>query len=182
MWSATRVAACVAFAAFVGWEGLQGRYSTASHASIAGAIAAVLVLAVAAGSGRQRQRSGAWLRGAARGLRGLSTGGDPHRAQRAGALGRAQRASALGWVLLIAVTVVWDVATFVAQRRSLPTLSRLFGDVTGHEWGRALVFAGWLALGLYLSLGWRRPRLVARANRADRADRAGSSPPEERTG
>ncbi|MGH8987287.1 MAG: hypothetical protein ACRDXC_01640, partial [Acidimicrobiales bacterium] len=49
----------------------------------------------------------------------------------------------------------WDAASFAAKEHGLPTLSRLIGDVTDHQWGRALVFAAWLSLGLYLALAWR---------------------------
>ena len=61
------------------------------------------------------------------------------------------------WALLIAATIGWDMTSFVEQKHYLPTLSRLFGAVTDHDWGRALLFAAWLVLGLYLALGRRLP-------------------------
>lgn len=135
-------------AAFVAWEGLQGRFSTASHVSILAVAAAMLLVALIAGRGRQRKTSRAWMRDVTRAPRRIIVGG---LARSPVALG------ALVWTLLIVATVAWDLVSFVAERHSLPTLSRLFGDATDHHWGRALVFAVWLALGLYLAVGWRRP-------------------------
>jgi|GEM_PF-1219341 hypothetical protein len=142
-------------AAFCAWEGLQGRYSTASHVSILATIALVLTLAAAAGRGCQRRRSRTWARAAWRAVRAQLS---RRRARSAAAAG------ALGWVVVISATVGWDAFSFAMQRHSLPTLSRLFGAVTDHEWGRALLFAAWLAFGLYLALGWRRGSQGRRAN------------------
>ncbi|HTX62510.1 MAG TPA: hypothetical protein VMD28_02650 [Acidimicrobiales bacterium] len=135
-------------AAFAAWEGVQGRFSVASHASILAAVGVVLALALIAGRGRQRTHSAAWTRRMLRGFRAPFL---------RGRLRTAAVAGGLVWVLLIAATIGWDAASFARQRHALPTLSRLFGDVTDHDWGRALVFAAWLVLGLYLAVGWRSP-------------------------
>jgi hypothetical protein len=148
-WPLPRLVADLCALAFVAWEGVQGRYSAASHAGILAAIAVVLLLGMLTGRGRQRKRSGAWLGDAARAVRTMFAEG---RVGTPGARG------ALVWVLLIAATIGWDMTSFVEQQHSLPTLSRLFGAVTDHDWGRALLFAAWLVLGLYLALGRRLPR------------------------
>ncbi|HVC14427.1 MAG TPA: hypothetical protein VND62_06165 [Acidimicrobiales bacterium] len=143
-----RAVGVVALAALVAWEGSLGRYSAASHASVLAVIVSVVLLALVAGRSRQRASSRTWAGGIVRMLR-----------------------EAAVWSVLIAATVSWDLASFVAQSHSLPTLSRILGAVTDHDWGRALVFAAWLVLGLYLTLGERRGP-VARA--------AGEGPPRER--
>lgn len=135
-------------AGFVAWEGMQGRYSAASHVSTLCVIAVVLVLAAWAGHGRQRTPSRVWLRGLWRDSRGMVGHGQALSARSVGAA---------VWTLLIAATAAWDGASFAVQRHWLPTLSRMFGAITDLQAGRALVFAGWLVLGLYLALGWRRP-------------------------
>ena len=146
VWPLPRLVAGPALLGLVAWEGLQHRYSVASHASILAVIGATLLLALVAGRTRQRRRSRTWL-------------GDGWSAVREQLVRRRARtaaaAGALGWVLVISATVGWDGYSFAMQRHSLPTLSRLFGAVTGHDWGRALVFAAWIALGLYLAVGWR---------------------------
>ncbi len=146
---AVGLATTVLVAAIAGWEGVQGRFSTASHASILAVVATIVLLAVAVGRGRQRAVSRAWISAAVGSARRV---GVAWRTRRRALIGT------VGWVVLLAGTAGWDTASFVEQERSLPTLSRLFGAVTGHDWGRALVFAAWLALGLSLALGWRRPR------------------------
>jgi len=155
-------------AAFVAWEGLQGRYSTASHVSIIAVILAMLLLAIASGRGRQRRRSRTWLRDA------WSAAREQLIRRRAGT---AAAAGALGWVLVISATAGWDGFSFAMQRHSLPTLSRLFGEVTDHEWGRALLFAAWLALGLYLSVGWRRGRQLPRTDGRNPRQPVSTPPP-----
>jgi hypothetical protein len=172
VWPLPRLVAGLGVAGFAAWEGLQGRYSTASHVSILTAIAALLLLAVIAGRGRQRKRSRTWLRDAWRSGREQLI---RRRARSAAAAG------VLGWVLVISATVGWDGYSFAMQRRSLPTLSRLFGAVTDHEWGRALFFAAWLALGLYLAVGWRRGSDAARAQHPGPGDPAGTPPRPPRT-
>lgn len=150
----TWLAGGAAVVAFVAWEGLQGRFSAASHTSILVVVGAVLLLALAAGRGRQRKKTRAWARDAVRTLRRVP---DAWRTRPAALAGAAV------WILVIVATIGWDAASFMEQERSLPTLSRIFGAVTDHEWGRAVVFAAWLALGLYLALGWRLGRSSARA-------------------
>jgi hypothetical protein len=151
--SALRLVAFLALAGFAGWEGVLGRFSTASHVSILATVAAVLGLALVVGRGRQREAARTWV---------LAAGRAPRDVVRRARAGSATATGALVWTCLIAVTIAWDAVSFTAQRHSLPTLSRIFGAVTDHQWGRALVFAGWLALGLYLAVGWRlttgRPR------------------------
>ncbi len=138
----------LAAAAFVAWEGVQGRFSTGSHAGILAAIGVVLVLALVSGRGRQRKSGRAWVRDSARAIRAPLDAGRRRTARVVGAL---------VWVLLIGATAGWDATSFTEQKRDLPTLSRLFGDVTDHDWGRALVFAAWVVLGIYLATGWRQP-------------------------
>ena len=167
VWPLPRLVADLAAAGFVAWEGLQGRYSTASHVSILAVIAAVLVLATIAGRGRQRRRSRTWLRVAWSAVREQLV---RRRARSAVAAG------VLGWVLVISATVGWDGFSFAMQRHSLPTLSRLIGAVTDHEWGRALLFAAWLAFGLYLAVGWRLGLQEPRAKSRGLGD-PGSTPP-----
>jgi hypothetical protein len=125
----------VPLAALSAWEGTLWRQSAAAHWSVGLSIAAVVVLAVVLGRGRQAEGSGAWLSGAARAVAGwrrtpsLTTG-------------------VAVWAVLIAAVVGWDLTSFVHQSHELPTLSYQFGRVTRWHWGRALVFAAWLAAGL----------------------------------
>ena len=148
VWPLPRLVADLLALAFAAWEGVQGRYSAASHAGILAAIGIVLLLAALAGRGRQRTRSGAWV---GDGTRAIATVLGRGRIRSAAARG------ALVWALLIVATIGWDMTSFVEQKHDLPTLSRLFGAVTDHDWGRALLFAAWLVLGLYLALGRRLP-------------------------
>lgn len=132
------------------WEGTVSRSSADAHWSVGAAIAAVALVGVAAGRGRQWTRSAAWLRGAASAVRRTVMARDA----------RPEPALWMGttlWALLVAVTIGWDLDSFAHQAHSLPTLSSLVGDVTRHDWGRALVFGAWLAVGAYVALGWRRP-------------------------
>lgn len=135
-----RAAAAAGIASMAAWEGVQGRQSVASHASILAVVGGTLALAAVAGRRRQRCRTGDWARGLLR------------------SRGTAPVAGSVLWAVLVVVTVGWDLASFLAQRRWLPTLSRLIGAVTDHPAGRGALFACWIALGLYLALGWRRPR------------------------
>ena len=168
-WPLPRLFADLVMAGFVAWEGLQDRYSTASHVSILAVILATVLLAIAAGRGRQRRRSRTWLRHARSAVREQLV---RRRARTAAAAG------ALGWVLVISATAAWDGFSFAMQRHSLPTLSRLFGEVTDHDWGRALLFAAWLALGLYLAVGWRRGRQEPRTDGRSLGQPAGMPPPQ----
>jgi MYXO-CTERM domain-containing protein len=142
----SRLVAGTALLAFVVWEGLQGRYSVASHASVLTVIGLTFLLAVAAGRGRQHESSRVWL---------LDAGRAPKKVTH-GRWRTPAAAGAIAWTALITVTVAWDGVSFIEQKHSLPTLSRIFGAVTDHEWGRAFAFAAWLALGLCLALGRRR--------------------------
>ena len=159
----TAAAACAAAAAFSAWEGTLGRYSSPAHASVLAVIAAALVTAAVAGHGRQRRRSADWARGV---LRALADGAA---AARRGSLAP-RAAGALVWTAVAAATIGWDANSFARRSHALPTLSRLVGDVTDHQWGRALVFAAWLALGAYLAAGWRREPPVEGGGPAARAD------------
>lgn len=144
------VAGVTALVAFAAWEGTQSRRATDAQWSVLGAIACALVVAAVAGRHRQRKSSISWARDGLGAigddLRGPSTRGAPMLA-------------GIGiWAALIVATISWDLYSFSLEVHSLPTLSRLFGDVTAHDWGRALVFAGWLALGACLTFGWRKGR------------------------
>lgn len=149
--------------ALVVWEGTLPRFSPASRESVAGTIAALAALAVVAGRGAQRTSSATWARTALGALRRTGS-------TRLGRPGAVSRAGAAAWVLLVAVTIGWDLTSFVAQVRWLPTLSRLAGDVTGRPWGRSVVFAAWFLLGASLALGSRvtqRRRAAAPSGRPD---------------
>lgn len=127
------------------WEGLQWRQSAAAHWSVGLSVVAVVVLAVVLGRGRQAQRSRDWLSAAARAVAGW----------------RRTRRLALGvavWTVLIVAVVGWDLASFARQSHDLPTLSYQFGRVTRWHWGRAVVFAAWLAAGLGLAAACLAPR------------------------
>jgi hypothetical protein len=125
------------------WEGTLSRQSAAAHWSVTLVAIVTVAAALIAGRGRQRTGSGAWLTGAVR------------------AIGRWRRtplfaAGIAVWVLLVLTVIGWDLNSFVHQAHDLPTLSYYFGRVTRWWWGRALVFAAWLAVGGYLAVGWRR--------------------------
>jgi hypothetical protein len=148
VWPLPRLLADLACAAFVAWEGVQGRYSAASHVSILAVIGVMLLSALVWGRGRQRKGSWTWVRDAFPALRAVFV---------AGRVRTAVVAGALVWAMLIVATIGWDATSFIEQRHDLPTLSRLFGDVTDHDWGRAVVFAAWLVVGVYLAFGSRVP-------------------------
>jgi len=96
-----------------------------------------VVAAVIAGWSRQRMRTRAWLSSTSRAVRGwrraplFSTG-------------------VVVWTLLILAVIGWDLNSFVHEVHYLPTLSYEIGRVTRYEWGRALLFAAWLAAGIGL--------------------------------
>jgi hypothetical protein len=142
-----RLLACLALLGLAAWEGVQERYSTASHLSILVLIGVMIALALVEGRDRQRTPSRTWSRSILRAPQALL---HPR-------VWSPATWGSMGWILLIAATIAWDLTSFTARLRSLPTLSRLCGDVTDHDWGRALFFAAWLTLGAYLALGWRRP-------------------------
>ena len=151
LWPLPRLVVVLGAAGLSAWEGTLQRTSVGARWSVGATIAAVLLAAVLWGRNRQQEGSGAWARHCAGALSSALTGRATGRATRAVVLGAAV------WVALIAAAIGWDLYSFALQLHALPTLSRLFGDVTRHEWGRRAVFAGWLLLGGYLALGWRRP-------------------------
>ena len=148
------LSALLALAAFVVWEGTLSRTAPAAHDSVLAVIALGVVAAVVLGRGRQRSRSGAWLLGGAstvaRDLAGR------------GRRSAAAVASTIVWILLIFAVIGWDLYCFSREVSYLPTLSRLFGDVTRYGWGRSLVFAAWLVLGACLAAGGRARAVPAR--------------------
>lgn len=148
-WSRARwlVALALAALALAGWQGTIDQRSTTAHVSVLAVIAVALVTATVAGRGRQRATSADWVRHGADTMWGDLTGAN----RRPPAL----VAGTFVWVVLVAATIGWDLNSFVHQAHDLPTLSRVVGDVTRHQWGRALVFAAWLGLGAYLSVGGR---------------------------
>lgn len=149
-WRPWLLVASIAVLAFAGWEGTLSRTAPAAHWSVLATIACALIVAAAAGRHLQRKSSGVWLRD---GL-GAIAGDVTRRTRRPAPL----VAGVAIWTALILAGIGWDLYSFSKEVQYLPTLSRLFGDVTGHDWGRALVFACWLALGAYLAVGWRRGR------------------------
>lgn len=157
-WSRPRwlvaLATAIVALALAAWEGTIGQGSATAHVSVLAVIALAIVTATLAGRGRQQATSADWVRRGAGAMWGDVTG--TSRRPRTRVFGT------LAWIVLVAATIGWDLTSFVHQAHDLPTLSRVVGDVTRHEWGRALVFAAWLALGAYLSVGGRR-RCRARA-------------------
>ena len=127
------------------WEGTVVQSSARAHASVLAVIGVTLATAGLVGRRQQRRRSADWARRAGAVL-------DPGGRRRPVAL----VVGTVAWVVLVAATIGWDLNSFVHQAHDLPTLSRLVGDVTRHDWGRALVFAAWLALGAYLAMGGRQ--------------------------
>lgn len=141
----------VALAAFAGWEATLGRFSLEGRVGVGAAIGAALLLALATGRGRQRKPSATWAADGGRAAWAALRAQGPARAPAAVLAG-------LGlWVVVVLGTIGWDVTSVVRQLPSLPTLSRLVGDVTRHDWGRGLLVGAWGALGAYLAAGWRRP-------------------------
>lgn len=135
----------MALAALSVWEGMQWRQSSAAHWSVALTIVAVVVVALVLGRGRQAERSGTWCSAGARAVAGW------RRTLRLSA-------SVAVWTLLLAAIVAWDLTSFVHQSHDLPTLSYEIGRVTRWHWGRALVFALWLAAGVGLAAACLVPR------------------------
>jgi hypothetical protein len=151
-WSPARwlvaLAVAVAALALASWEGTIDQSSATAHVSVLALIAVAIVTAMLTGRGRQRATSADWVRQGAGAMWGDVTGA--HRRPPVLVVGT------LAWIVLVAATIGWDLTSFVHQAHDLPTLSRVVGDVTRHQWGRALVFAGWLGLGAYVSVGGRR--------------------------
>jgi len=147
----TRAATGLVALCWAGWDGTLRWQSTAAHAGVPGAIAAVVVIALAGGHGRQLSDSRAFA-------------GEAVRAVRRG-LRRPSLAAALvlGWVLLAAAVLAWDLNSLLAASRRLPTLSRLSGELTRHEAGRAALGLAWITLGTAIALGRRAPARPAAA-------------------
>jgi hypothetical protein len=145
------VAGVLVLAGLAAWEGGQGRKTAAAHWSVGAVIVAAPVLALVLGRRAQRETSRQWLREIGGALRSVATG----------TAWRQHPISVVGgvaWGVLIAAVVGWDLNSFAHQSHDLPTLSRFAGAVTRYWWGRSLVFAAWLALGVYLVAGWRLRR------------------------
>jgi hypothetical protein len=101
------------------------------------------VLAVVFGRGRQRRASAPWARGFL-----------DHEA----CATDFPVAAVVIWVVVLSLIVAWDLTSFIAQSRELPTLSYFIGRVTRYRAGRAAFFLCWLLIGLGLALGSRRAR------------------------
>lgn len=144
-------AAVTVLLVFATWEGVQSRRSASAHWSVLAVIACSWGVAAVVGRGLQHKSSARWARDGFHAI-----GGDLRRRSSRGA---PMVAGAAVWTTLIVGTVGWDLYSFSRQVHSLPTLSRLIGDVTDQHWGRAIVFAGWLALGTCLVIGWRDRRI-----------------------
>jgi hypothetical protein len=116
---------------------------------VATTIVVVAIVTVVAGRGRQQLTSGIWVV-------------DVARAARAWRTRPLYAAGVTVWVVLLLAVVGWDANSFAHQAHDLPTLSYYVGRVTRLAWGRALVFAAWLAAGFGIALGC----LVRRAPQA----------------
>jgi hypothetical protein len=66
-----------------------------------------------------------------------------------------QKMSLMVWIVLIGGAASWDLVSFIEQSHRFPTLSYFIGHITKYEAGRGLLFALWLALGIYLALAGR---------------------------
>jgi hypothetical protein len=117
-------------------------------------IAGVALATLVVGRGRQRTTTVAWLADAGRAAVGWR--------ERPG-----YAAGIAVWAALLLATVGWDLNSFAHQAHDLPTLSYFTGRVTRFAWGRALLFAAWLAAGVGIAAGC----LVERAARHSGADR-----------
>jgi hypothetical protein len=137
------VVAVAAAAAFSWWEGGLRQFETAGHVGVLAAIALAFLALAVAGRGRQARPSLAWARG-------------PLALRRHLAHDRSATVGAAVWTVLVLAVIGWDLNSFVRQSATVPTLSTIFGHVTSSQPGRTALFAGWLALGAALAVGWRR--------------------------
>lgn len=133
------------------WEGMQWRQSPAAHWSVGLSIAVAVVLALVLGRGRQAQRSSAWVSEAGRSVTGWRR------------TPRLSGAVAV-WAVLILAVVGFDLVSFLHQSHDLPTLSYEIGRLTRWHWGRAVVFAAWLAAGVGLATACLVPRSRRRSD------------------
>lgn len=64
--------------------------------------------------------------------------------------GGAARRAYLGWVVLLAVVVAWELVEYLGRgsRSMHPTLSSMVDALDAHFWGKAVVFLAWLSLGV----------------------------------
>jgi hypothetical protein len=62
----------------------------------------------------------------------------------------------------VLAVVGWDLNSFAHQAHDLPTLSYYTGRITRFAWGRALVFAAWLAAGVGIAVGYLVERVPRR--------------------
>ena len=102
-----------------------------------------LVMAVVLGRGRQRRSSGAWIAQSA------------HWVQHRRTQPTSFRVAVIVWTALVVAVVGWDLANFIVQSHSLPTLSYFIGRVVAYRAGRGVLFAVWLVIGAYLVSGGR---------------------------
>jgi hypothetical protein len=126
------------------WQAGQSRHARTTHWAVALIVVAAVLTAAFIGRNRQRTRSGAWATDVVRGVRSWRQ--QP----------RATVISVVAWTTLVAAVVSWDLASFIAQSHTLPTLSYFIGHVTRYRVGRGVCFAVWLGVGAYLVAGWRR--------------------------
>ena len=112
-------------------------------------IVAVAVATLVAGRGRQRA---------------TPVPGSPTRAEppSPGATRPGYAAGVAVWAVLLVAVVGWDLNSFAHQAHDLPTLSYLVGRATRFTWGRALVFAAWLAAGVGIAVGCLAARSARR--------------------
>jgi len=123
------------------WEGGLTRDSQGAHAGVELVGLAAVVAMVVLGWGRQRESTRTWAGATIHHVR-------PGRS-------KASVISLLVWGLLIGGVIGWDLLSFIVQSPSFPTLSSLVGHVSHHPIGRGVLFAVWLAMGAYVTVGGR---------------------------
>lgn len=76
--------------------------------------------------------------------------GDEERTERAGLIG------IIGWVVILALFLVWEGVALVKPEASWPTLSDFVRTIMRYEVGRWILFGLWLWLGWHFFIrGWR---------------------------